>query len=112
MPRNVPGGGARHAALDAERTSTENREVEGHCRHVPGLWDMVSLGLQGAEYNRTGEGQGGHGRRTSAQAAAECRALNTLCTVVGTQDFVFPTSGPIEKHSCSEAVAYSKKCCF
>lgn len=47
MPRNVPGGGDRQAALDAGRTSTKNGEVEGHCRHMPGLWDVVSLGLQG-----------------------------------------------------------------
>lgn len=69
----------------------------------------MGRGQPGAAGSITGNGQGGYGRRTFAQAAAERRALNTLCTVVGTQDFVFTASGLIKKHSCSEAVAYSKK---
>lgn len=72
----------------------------------------MGRGQPGAAGSITGNGQGGYGRRTFAQAAAECRASNTLCTVVGTQDIVFTASGLIKKHSCSEAVAYSKKCCF
>lgn len=50
--------------------------------------------------------------KTSGWAAAEWRALNIVCIVVDTQVFIFPASAPIEKCICSEAVAYSKKCCL
>lgn len=71
----------------------------------------MGRGQPGAAGSITGNGQGGYadGLSLRLQLSAE---PSTLCTVVGTQDFVFTASDLIKKHSCSEAVAYSKKCCF